>query len=293
MEQPNLGKRISGLRKAKDLTQEDLAGQCKVSARTLQRIESGVVTPRAYTVRAIFAALGCESDDSPGDHKRDRSFVKHHFEHAFKYLKDLFNLKTNTMKKVSILTVFTLALGLGLFALCSESKAQANKYVKDNSRGIVTLRPKGLLGYGQYYRNDTLFLHAGKDVIKECNGNMYLNDQYAGHADDGDTVIMNKATLFKKARLEFKRVEYQEIPGNTGITYFFPKYLPLAMQNDGIMHYRIGKNEIMEIGDQIFFNGVSQGEVFAQDTVILRPRGTLIVKNAKRDKTHYTFYFTM
>ena len=60
MEQPSLGKRISELRKAKNLTQHELAEQSKVSTRTLQRIENGVVMPRAYTVRAIFAALGCD-----------------------------------------------------------------------------------------------------------------------------------------------------------------------------------------------------------------------------------------
>ena len=66
MEQPHLGKRISKLRKDKCFTQQELAEQCKVSVRTLQRIENGVVIPRAYTVRAIFAALGCdfpEKDD--------------------------------------------------------------------------------------------------------------------------------------------------------------------------------------------------------------------------------------
>ena len=99
MEQPNLGKRISELRKAKGLTQEELAEQSKISVRTLQRIESGVVTPRAYTIRVIYAVL-----------KKDSSFMSLHFE----YLKDLFNLKKNTMKKVSILTVFALTLGFGL-----------------------------------------------------------------------------------------------------------------------------------------------------------------------------------
>jgi hypothetical protein len=66
----------------------------------------------------------------------------------FEYVKDLFNLKKNTMKKVSILSVAILATGLGLFALSPESKAQTDiskKYVKDNSRGIVILRPRGLL----------------------------------------------------------------------------------------------------------------------------------------------------
>ena len=198
MEQPNLGKRISELRKAKSLTQEELAEQCKISARTLQRIETGVVTPRAYTVRVIFAVL-----------KEDSSFMWLQFEH----IKNLFNLKINTMKKVSILSVAILATGFGLFALGSESKAQKNiskHYVEDNSRNIIWLLPKGLPGYGVYFRNDTLVLRAGKHLIKECNRNVYLNDRFASCADEGDTVILHKTAFLKKARLEFRRVEYKE-----------------------------------------------------------------------------------
>jgi len=270
MEQPNLGKRISELRKAKGLTQEELAEQCKISARTLQRIESGVVTPRAYTVKVIYAAL-----------KKESSFRNLHFE----YVKDLFNLKKNTMKKVSILLVVVLATGFGLFALCPESKAQTDiskKYVKDNSRGIVILRPKGLIGYGQYYRNDTLFLQAGKDLIKECGGNVYLNDNFAGNAYDGDTVILNKATFFKKAKLEFKRMEYQKIPGYGNATFVFPKHLSLRMAHNDKMYYWVGNYEITEKDDKIFLNGVYQGEVFANDTVILNPKGTLTIKRANK-----------
>lgn len=57
MKQPELGKKISGLRKDKGLTQEELVDKCKISVRTLQRIESGEVTPRSYTVKTILAAL--------------------------------------------------------------------------------------------------------------------------------------------------------------------------------------------------------------------------------------------
>ena len=80
MEQPNLGKRISELRKAKGLTQQELAGQCKVSTRTMQRIENGVVVPRAYTVRAIFAVLDCDFPE------KDKHFVRIHFERVCNYL---------------------------------------------------------------------------------------------------------------------------------------------------------------------------------------------------------------
>jgi len=57
MKQPELGRKISELRKEKGLTQEELVDKCNISVRTLQRIESGEVTPRSYTVRTIMAAL--------------------------------------------------------------------------------------------------------------------------------------------------------------------------------------------------------------------------------------------
>ena len=57
MKQPELGRKISELRKDKGLTQEELVDKCNISVRTLQRIESGEVTPRSYTVKTILAAL--------------------------------------------------------------------------------------------------------------------------------------------------------------------------------------------------------------------------------------------
>lgn len=57
MRQPELGKKISALRKSKGLTQEELVEKCNLNVRTIQRIEAGEVTPRSYTVKALFEAL--------------------------------------------------------------------------------------------------------------------------------------------------------------------------------------------------------------------------------------------
>src|SRR6187402_580485 len=57
MRQPELGKKISELRRAKGLTQEELVEKCNINVRTIQRIEAGEVVPRMYTVKTIFAAL--------------------------------------------------------------------------------------------------------------------------------------------------------------------------------------------------------------------------------------------
>ena len=63
MKQPELGKRIIELRKSKGMTQEELVDKCNISVRTIQRIESGEVTPRSYTVKTILEALEYEIED--------------------------------------------------------------------------------------------------------------------------------------------------------------------------------------------------------------------------------------
>jgi transcriptional regulator with XRE-family HTH domain len=57
LKQPELGQSILALRQKKKITQEELVELCNISVRTLQRIESGEVTPRDYTIRTILDAL--------------------------------------------------------------------------------------------------------------------------------------------------------------------------------------------------------------------------------------------
>lgn len=58
MQQPELGKRLTALRKEKNLTQEELVEKSHVSVRTIQRIEAGEVLPRMSTVKILLEALG-------------------------------------------------------------------------------------------------------------------------------------------------------------------------------------------------------------------------------------------
>lgn len=53
MKQPDLGITIAELRVQKGFTQEKLAEYCEVSKRTIQRIESGEVEPRAFTLNNL------------------------------------------------------------------------------------------------------------------------------------------------------------------------------------------------------------------------------------------------
>lgn len=61
MKQPDLGKKISELRKQKGLTQEELVEKCNINVRTIQRIEAGDVTPRSFTIKTILEALGLDA----------------------------------------------------------------------------------------------------------------------------------------------------------------------------------------------------------------------------------------
>lgn len=53
MEQPDIGQKVAELRRQENMTQEKLAEQCEVSTRTIQRIESGEVEPRAHTRNSL------------------------------------------------------------------------------------------------------------------------------------------------------------------------------------------------------------------------------------------------
>lgn len=53
MKQPELGLKVAQLRAEKGFTQEQLAELCEVTARTIQRIESGEVEPRAFTRNSL------------------------------------------------------------------------------------------------------------------------------------------------------------------------------------------------------------------------------------------------
>ncbi len=69
MNQPDLGLKVAELRQQKGLTQERLAEMCEVSLRTVQRIESGEVDPRAYTLHCLGAALDFDFGEDNTQHE--------------------------------------------------------------------------------------------------------------------------------------------------------------------------------------------------------------------------------
>lgn len=69
MKQPELGMKVAELRQAKNLTQEQLAEACEVSPRTIQRIESGEVDPRTYTLSMLNDILEFDFGEEQNEHE--------------------------------------------------------------------------------------------------------------------------------------------------------------------------------------------------------------------------------
>jgi transcriptional regulator with XRE-family HTH domain len=146
MQQPNLGKKIAKLRKELGLTQEELVEKCNLSVRTLQRIEAGEVTPRSYTIRLIFAALGQDVyKPYPGVadwFANAAGMMRDHILKFYSYVIDLFNLKTNAMKKLTILSISFLTLFTVIFSACLSTRKTAT--VQSNLVGTWQLLKNGV-----------------------------------------------------------------------------------------------------------------------------------------------------
>ena len=187
IQQPELGKKIADLRKVKGLTQEELVEKCNLNVRTLQRIESGEVTPRIYTIRLIFEALEIPFDKS----FESEGLILKWLEQFYINFIDLFNLKTNTMKKITILSIIITSIVIGLFTICDDCRAQ--KELKNENRLSIKIVNNDSLNYfikinGNYngWDNDDELI--ARDI--ECN--IYS--------------VMIKASLlkFNKKTLEFQ-----------------------------------------------------------------------------------------
>ena len=290
MKQPELGRRIAELRKAKGLTQEDLVSKCNLNVRTLQRIESGSVTPRSYTIREIAAALDHELFDL-SNHTPENTTEEKTSGRIAGRLRELFNLKIYTMAKVSVLLATVLVTGFSIYTQTGHASGLDEKnYVKDTSRGIEMFVPKGLNRYGADGSKDTLYVWAGKDLIQEYNSEIFLNGEFAGHAKKGETLLLENGILYKKQRLSSKKNLWVYNPAKkspsftvNNVNYITPVPLSNPKSSPKGEIYPVGKHIIREKNDSIYLNDAYQGKAYAGDTVILRDSKLIIKRHAEPD----------
>lgn len=107
------------IRRAKGLTHEDFAESCKLNVRTIQRIESGHVQPRAQTIKLICDALDIDFYGTSAASS-----------HPFIWqIKNLFNFKSHKMEKITILSSSALIIVFATFVIGSKTQAQSPKPV--------------------------------------------------------------------------------------------------------------------------------------------------------------------
>lgn len=140
MKQPELGNKVLELRQNLGLTQAELAERSNVSLRTIQRVEALEVTPRNYTIKAILSCLGYDLEDGPPesvhdgeDRENGRATLT---ARASGYVRELFNLKTNAMKKLSVLSLFAALLFAGMFFAHTSLIAQ-NRKIKAATESLI------------------------------------------------------------------------------------------------------------------------------------------------------------
>ena len=166
----DFGKKLIEVRNSKGLTQDEVAEKCNVTVRTIQRIESGTVKPRAFTMKIISEVLGFDYfETSNTGYDVDIKVKNSNRKDLLFLIKDLFNLKTNAMKKISILATSSLIIGFAVFIYVSETKAQSSSgnepkssindenrpcYVKTNDRTEVAFTNKLTFDSLVYIKND-------------------------------------------------------------------------------------------------------------------------------------------
>ena len=142
MKQPELGRKIAEIRKTKGLTQEELVDVCNLNVRTLQRIESGEVTPRSYTLKIISEALDFNMNEltEPVDDSEKGRNIFDRLKPVWFFVTDLFNLKTDTMRKTMTLSTVLLAVAICLMAFRTkeEKNTQSSKEVRKTIEALQT-----------------------------------------------------------------------------------------------------------------------------------------------------------
>lgn len=80
MDKTSIAKKIIHYRKLKGITQETLSEATGLNVRTIQRIESGEVDPRLYTLKSIADALGVNLEEllpEPTQHELNQIAILH------------------------------------------------------------------------------------------------------------------------------------------------------------------------------------------------------------------------
>jgi transcriptional regulator with XRE-family HTH domain len=264
MKKLSFGERLAQARQAQGWTQMSLAEKAHISLRTIQRIESGHVNPRAFTIRQLSQIVGLdfrEILENPGNGtpKNNRSGFG-----------DMFNLKTKTMKKVTIFTLVLSALCLVFLLRTTEAQDFENpdysRFTKVGERGVIYFLPRGEEVFISNVK-DTADCTIGGDKIQQYKNKIFLNGNLVGIALKSDSVIYRDRKIIIKSPYWIFTSSYGQ-----KIHYLIPNGVAIDNvyhQNDTENLYVQG-HHLKESNYDIWLDGVFQFKAQPDDMILFR-----------------------
>ncbi len=284
MKENDFGNKLIQARQAKGWTQMDLAEKSHISLRTIQRVESGQVNPRAFTVKQLSEIIGLDFFEILENSGDSKTKIRHSDFNVLKYIlwhiTDLFNLKTNTMKKVTILSSIMIITVISLFSVITDSNAQdvrgfdRKDYIQTNSRGIIYLIPRGQKTVLSNMK-DTADLRVANDLIQEYKGSIFLNNTFMGRVLEGDTVKYNEGNLEIVDSYFLQTSSYRK-----DLFYLFPKGQQIKNMslNEGTESFHFSDHILQERNNKIYVDKKLVGKIESGDTVVYRDGKTRILR---------------
>ncbi len=233
MNQLELGKLIFELRQKKGFTQSELAEMCNISLRTVQRIELAEVTPRKHTVKLILNALdfNYENLKSLSIQQEIISNSKSNwFEQLKSHIKELFNLKRNTMKKISLLSLIVILITTLTFLSTNKVNAQSidGWFISGSKKESYnigldksTFQSGGVSAYIESNADETKIKGFGT-LMQTCSADNYLGKRVKMTAYIKTKGVINKAGMWMRVdskepreTLSFDNMSNRPIKGDT------------------------------------------------------------------------------
>jgi transcriptional regulator with XRE-family HTH domain len=157
MKQPELGIKINEIRNQKGITQKELSEASNIDIRTIQRIESGDVTPRTSTLKLIAGALSVDMSALNGDKQDYTSGLSHKIFLALFVTGIIYFVswvlfspilpKNSFILSINLFTafVYTISCVLFYYGFYNLGKLQSNAMLKISSVNIMVLVPLFLI----------------------------------------------------------------------------------------------------------------------------------------------------
>lgn len=177
MRQPELGKKLTEIRKQKGITQEELVARCNVTVRTIQRIESGEVTPRPSTLKLIFEALeydwnsfSPEADASAGSNN-PRNWLARFFTFDAAYYADSKAI-SGELKVACVAGILYFILGFP--ESFYEITMMASDFFSVGSTGFVITKVLVIISFIFFIRGFIILGHRQKDKLMLFSAYLYM-----------------------------------------------------------------------------------------------------------------------